>query len=134
MLVKFTKNLPGGEKRGFVEGREFDWPMSLIKKFRADYGDGVLVTVGLGADRSNRLTATRIMRDGDKPSRNERLAAAGLAVSSQEDREASVAEATASSMAPQIDEDAQEPGTERPEVRPPMRRRGKPEPELTPAG
>ena len=146
MLVKFTKSISGGEKRGFVVGREFDWPMALIRRFRADYGAEVLVSVGLGADRSNRLTARRIMRDGEKLERQDRLRAAGLFVEvSDEDRSAALAEATAAAQGGDDDgPDTEivstppsalgdvEPGTERPLVY--RRPRKKPELEATPAG
>lgn len=74
MLVKWTKSIPGGNKRGFVEGREFDWPMQIISKLRADYGQDCLIMVGTLADRNARQKARQeIKAGGPKPSRQERL-------------------------------------------------------------
>lgn len=77
MLVKWTKSIPGGDKRGFVEGREFDWPMQIISKLRADYGQDCLVMVGVLADRNARQKARQEAKaGGPKPSRQERLGVA----------------------------------------------------------
>lgn len=73
MLVKWTKSIPGGEKRGFVEGREFDWPMQIISKLRADYGQGCLIMVGTLADRNARQKSRNERKEGMKLSRQERL-------------------------------------------------------------
>ena len=73
MLVKWTKSIPGGEKRGYVEGREFDWPMQLISKMRADYGHDCLIMIGTLADRNARQKARQEQRVGAKLSRQERL-------------------------------------------------------------
>ena len=73
MLVKWTKSIPGGEKRGFVEGREFDWPMQIISKLRADYGQDCLVMVGTLADRNARQKSRNERKEGMKLSRQERL-------------------------------------------------------------
>ena len=73
MLVKWTKSIPGGERRGFVEGREFDWPMQIISKLRADYGHDCLVMVGTLADRNARQKSRNERKEGMKLSRQERL-------------------------------------------------------------
>lgn len=78
MLVKWTKSVPGGEKRGFVEGREFDWPMQIISKLRADYGQDCLIMVGTLADRNARQQSRNERREGPKPSRQERLGMAPI--------------------------------------------------------
>jgi len=79
MLVKFTRDVPGGEARGYTKDREHDWPMQLVTKVRADYGDDVLEFVGNGAARTQRMAERQQRHNGGpKPSRQERLMAAGI--------------------------------------------------------
>ena len=118
MLVRFTNTIPGGEKRGFIEGREFDWPMMLVNKFRKDYGPNVLVPTGANADRIARIDARRITRVGEKPTRQERLGLESMQPGEPSEGNEllrtvgdSVALATAQAVAGYV-----EPGTEAPVV------------------
>jgi len=78
MQVKFTRTIPGGEERGFVEGREHDWPMQTISKLRADYGQDILVVTGNVGDQIERQRQRQENRLGKKLNRQQRLQAAGL--------------------------------------------------------
>lgn len=140
MLVKFDRSIPGenAANRGFIEGREFDWPMTLINKFRADYGQDILVPSGSDGERIERMSARKIQCVGGKLSRQERMVSAGLlGDEGVEGRESAVAEAMAqmpeAPQAPQVEDAAPEPGTEPPVVR---RGPGRPRkaPEAVPAG
>jgi len=59
MLVKFTRTIEGGEARGYIGGRTFDWPQRLIGKFRADYGEDILEFVDNNHARANRIVERR---------------------------------------------------------------------------
>ena len=139
MLVKFTRSIPGGEKRGYVEGREFDWPMILIRKMRADYGDDILVMSGAVGAWIERTSARRVFKGQGKALRQERLRLAGVVVGmSDADRHDDLADVLASASgqdlqvddevpevedtAPQVLADV-EPGTEAPVPRRRYRRR-----------
>ena len=80
MQVKWMLTPPGGERRGFVEGREFDWPRQLVSKMEEDYGKGCLIPAGTTAERIERLDASNVKRNGAKLSRQERLREAGMEV------------------------------------------------------
>ena len=139
MMVKFTRSIPGGEKRGYVEGREFDWPMILIRKMRADYGDDILVMSGAVGAWIERTSARRAFKGQGKALRQERLRLAGVVVGvSDVHRQDELADvlASASGQVPQVDDDAPdvedaapqvladvEPGTEAPVPRRRYRRR-----------
>ena len=139
MMVKFTRSIPGGEKRGYVEGREFDWPMILIRKMRADYGDDILVMSGAVGAWIERTSARRASKGQGKASRQDRLRSTGVVVGmSNADRQDELADvlASASGQVPQVDDAAPEvegaapqvladvePGTEAPVPRRRYRRR-----------
>ena len=139
MLVKFTRTIEGGEKRGYVEGREFDWPMILIRKMRADYGDDILVMSGAVGAWIERTSARRAFRGQGKALRQERLRDAGVVVGMsdaelQDDLADVLASASGQDLqvddevpevedtAPQVLADV-EPGTEAPVPRRRYRRR-----------
>ena len=139
MMVKFTRTIEGGEKRGYVEGREFDWPMILIRKMRADYGDDILVMSGAVGAWIERTSARRAFKGQGKALRQERLRDAGIVVGvSDVHRQDELADvlASASGQVPQVDDAAPEvegaapqvladvePGTEAPVPRRRYRRR-----------
>ena len=137
MLVKFTRTIEGGEKRGYVAGREFDWPMTLIRKMRADYGQDILEMSGANGAWIERTNARRASKGLDKPSRQDRLRDRGFVVGKSDgELQGSLADALAevSNQAPEIEDNAPkieddapkltdvEPGMEAPIVR----RRGRP--------
>ena len=139
MLVKFTRTIEGGEKRGYVEGREFDWPMILIRKMRADYGDDILVMSGAVGAWIERTSARRAFKGQGKARRQERLRDAGVVVGvSDAELQDDLADVLAgtSGQVPQVDDDVPEvedtapqvladvePGTEAPVPRRRYRRR-----------